>query len=437
MLTDDRLQRELSAAFHSEADPVVRLASPPDALLERAARFRRRRVAVRAGTLIAAAAAAAAVVVAAGVLSPAPGRAPAAVPATRATQPPPAGRYQTTPAASSTASGGPASALLAAKVAKAPTAVAAASGMPSFYAVADRARPDIEIRDSASGNLLSTVPLPGAIEPKLTLVTASGDERTFVLALFSLSGGTRFYELKLTVGGQASALAALPVHPVPAGEGVHNIALTPDGARLAVVVQKTGMQGANPVVEQEAIEVIDLATGAARTWTTAGDGLLTDLTWDAQGRQLAYFYVGDTPRTSGLWRLDTGAPGRALLSGRRLLPQIVGPDQVEDALLAPDGRHIIASVILSSLSDVTDNTVVGGIVQVDAQTGRPLQTLLAQHPTASGPSDVTVSPCELQSVDPTGDHLLVNCAESFGRLDRARFTALAGAGNLSPTASAW
>jgi hypothetical protein len=110
---------------------------------------------------------------------------------------------------------------------------------------------------------------------------------------------------------------------------------------------------------------------------------------------------------------------------------------VQEALLTPDGRHIIASVILSSLSGVTNSTVVGGIVQVDAQTGQPLQNLLAQRAIPSGPSDATVTACQLQSADPTGDHLLVNCAESFGRLDHARFTTLTGAGQLSPTASAW
>jgi hypothetical protein len=428
MRTDNSLPHELSAAFHAAADPVARLASPPEALLRQAARYRRRRVAIGAGGLTAAAAVAAAVALIVSGVSPVPARAPtAASPAKTRTgtpPPPPTGNA-------------PAGALLAAKVAKAPPAAVAASGMPPFYAVADHGQPDIDVRDSASGNLLSTVPLPGAIDPKLTLVTASGDDRTFVLALFSLSGGTRFYELKVTAEGQPSGLAALPVRPVPAGEGVHGIALTPDGTRLAVVIQKTGTQGGVPAVEQEAIEVADLATGVGRTWTIPGDGLLTNLTWDTAGRRVAYFYVGDSPRTSGLWRLDTEAPGNALLSGRRLLPQIVGPDQVAEALLAPDGQHIIASVILNDLSDVTDSTVVGGIVQVDARTGQPLQNLLAQRATPSGPSDATVSPCQLQSADSAGDHLLVNCAESFGRLDHARFTTLTGAGQLSPAASAW
>jgi hypothetical protein len=149
---------------------------------------------------------------------------------------------------------------------------------------------------------------------------------------------------------------------------------------------------------------------------------------------------GREPRqhpAAGLWRLDTGTPGTALLSGPRLLPQKVGPDEVQDALLTPDGRHIIASVTLNNPSHVTDSTVIGGIVQLDAKTGQPLQNLLAQRATPAGPFAATITSCQLQSVDPAGEHLLVGCAEAFGRLDHARFTTLTGAGDLRPTTSAW
>jgi hypothetical protein len=436
MLTDDSLLRELSAAFHSQADPVARLASPPEVLVRQATRYRRRRTAIRAGGLTAAAAVAAIVALAAGALSPAPARAPTAT----ATHKPPAPRHPAPGGQSGGNQGGgaPAGALLAAEVAKAPPAGVATGGMPSFYVVADHGQPDVQIRNATTGRLLSTVPLPAATEPKLTLTAASAGDRMFALAVFSPSGGTRFFELKVTASGQASGLTPLAVPPVPAGESVHNIALAPDGTRLAVVVQKTGTQGANPVVEREAIEVIDLATGVARTWTTAGDGLLTDLSWDTQGRQLAYFYVGDTPRTSGLWQLDTAAPGAALLSGPRLLPEIVGPDQVQDALLTPDGQHIIAAVTYNFDTPVTAGTIVGGIVQLSAQTGKPLQTLLAQRAVPSATAPETVTSCQLNSVDPTGEHLLVSCVpDKFGRLDRGRFTALPVAGTVGVYAAAW
>jgi hypothetical protein len=79
---------------------------------------------------------------------------------------------------------------------------------------------------------------------------------------------------------------------------------------------------------------------------------------------------GDS-ETAGLWRLDTGAPGTTLLAGPRLLPEVVGPDDVQDALLTPDGQHIIASVTYDSLSHVKPGEVIGGIVQLSAQTGQP------------------------------------------------------------------
>ncbi len=437
MRTDDTLPRELSAAFHSEADPVARMTRPPDDLLRQVTRYRRRRAAIRTGGLTAAAAAAA-VALAAGAFGPAPARAPAAT----ATKPPPAGRHHGSPSAGGPATsrphgGDPAGTLLSAAVAAVPSAGAAASGMPSFYAVADHGQPGVQIRDAVTGRLLSTTALPAAIDSKLTLVSASGDDRTFALAAFALGGGTRFYELKVTASGQASGLAPLPVPPVPAGEGVRDIALSPDGTRLAVVIQKTGMQGTMPVVKQEIVEVADPATGAVRAWSASGDALLTDLTWDTTGRQLAYFYAGGNSQTAGLWRLDTTAPGTALLSGQRLLPETVGPDQVQDALLTPDGQHIIASVTLNSLSHVTAGTVVGGIVQLSAQ-GHPLQTLLAQRAIPAGRFPASVTSCQLASVDPAGDHLLVSCSpDTFGRLDRARFTALPIAGPAGVSAATW
>jgi len=110
---------------------------------------------------------------------------------------------------------------------------------------------------------------------------------------------------------------------------------------------------------------------------------------------------------------------------------------VQDALLTPDGQHIIASVTYNSLSNVTANTVIGGIVQLSAQ-GQPLQILLAQRAVPSPQFPATVTSCRLASVDPTGEHLLVSCdPDKFGRLDRGRFTALPIAGSVGVSAAAW
>jgi hypothetical protein len=400
MLTDDDLRRELTAAFHEQADPIARTVLQPATLFRQAVRHRRRRAAAGAGSVVAAAAAVAAIV----SLVALPGG-----PATTAS---------------------PAGVLLAAAVTTAPPASTASRGMPPFYVVADHTRPFAVVRASATGQPVSTVRLPSGTDPKLTQVTAAGDDRTFVLALFSLSRGTRFYELRITASGQAAGLTRLAVPPLPAREVADAIALTPGGTRLAVAIQFVGQQ------EHGQLEVITLASGAVRRWTTTRSGLPWDLSWDAAGRRLAFFWTGTGAGTDGLWLLDTRAPGTRLLSGRRLLPQTVGPDQVQDALITPDARTIIASVTYNGTTRVSRGTVVGGIVAISAQTRRPLHTLLAERAPYSSDAGWYITSCLLPSIDGTGHHLLVSC-DRFGRLDRGRFTALPGAAPQTAVAAAW
>lgn len=409
MLTDDDLKRELAAAFHEQADPHTRTAISTAGLFWRAARRRRRRAAARAGAVLAVAASVAAAV--ALVTTSAP---PVAKPGT---------------AAGSTGT------LLAAAVATAPAAPAAEAGLPPYYVVADHGRPLAYVRDSATGRILSRVPLPPGTDPKQTLVTAAGNHRTFILSVFSISAGTRFYWLRVTDGGRSAVLSPLAVPALPAGDSASAMAVTADGRRLAVAVQASG---------DTTIEVITVATGAVRSWT-AGHGLASSLSWDAAGRRLAVFWTTDTA-AAGLWLLDTSSPGTSLPSGRRILPAVVGKDDVQDALITPDAKTIIASVTYDSAGPVHRGAVVGGIVAISAQTGRPLLILLAEHAAYSGevvktPSGAVISGwyvtnCLLPAIDQTGSHLLVSC-DSFGRLDRGRFTPLPGAAPQTAVAAAW
>ena len=402
MLTDDDLRRELTAAFHEQADPIAGIVFQPATLFRQAVRHRRRRAAARAGSVVAAAAAVAAIV----SLVTFPGR----------------------PTVRLAATGSPAGVLLAAAVTTAPPASTALRGMPPFYVVADHTRPVAVVRASETGQPVSMVPLPPGTDPKLTQITAAGDDRTFVLALFSLSRGTQFYELRITASGQSAGLTRLAIPPLPAREVADAIAVTPDGTRLAVAIQVAGQQGQ--------IEVITLASGAVRRWTTTRSGMPEDLSWDAAGRRLALFWTGTGASTDGLWLLDTRAPGTGLLSGPRLLPQTVGPDEVQGALIAPDTHTIIASVTYHGTAHVSQGTVVGGIVAISAQTGRPLHTLLAERAAHSSDAGWYITSCLLPSIDRTGHHLLVSC-DQFGRLDRGRFTPLPGAAPQTAVAAAW
>jgi len=304
--------------------------------------------------------------------------------------------------------------------------------MPPYYVIADHGRPVAEVRSSKTGKVLDTVPLPAGIDPKLSRIAAAGGGRTFVLALSFPR--TRFYLLSVAAGGHSSRLAALPVPPLPAGQYARAIAVSPGGGKLAVAVQVSG--GRRGVVE-----VATLATGAVRRWSSARPGQPTQLSWAGNGRELGFFWeAGASAQRSaaGLWVLDTTAAGRTLTSALRVLAAHMGGDTVQSALLSPDGATVVASVTYDGMARLGPGAVAGGIVEL-SRTGRPLRTLLAEH-AAHAPDPAHpgwyVTTCQLPAVDATGSHLLVSC-DSFGRLDRARFTPLPGAAPQTAVAAAW
>ncbi len=409
MLTDHDLQAELAVAFREQADPVTQTAVDSAGVFGRAVRSRRRRAAVRAASVLAVVA----VAVGASVVSRIP-----------------------RPELSS--AGQPPGLLLDAAVAAPPPARAAVSGMPRYYVTAGHGRPVAEVRDAASGKTLSVVPLPGGIDPKLSQVAAAGNDHTFVLASFAFPR-TRFYLMHVAAGGRSAWLVSLAIPPLPAGAVADAIAVSPGGRKLAVAVQFSGEQ-------RGAVEVVSLATGAVRRWTTGRAGVPGDLSWADDSRALGFFWQdagpgSGTPRTSrsGLWLLDTTAPGDNLMSGRRILAAHVGSDIVQSAMLTSDGSRVIASVGYDGIDRVSRGTVVAGLVELSARTGRPLRTLLAERAAYSadpGNPGWYVTPPVLVAADATGNHLLVS-GDRFGRLDHGRFTPLPGVVPQSAVAAAW
>jgi hypothetical protein len=405
MLTDHDLQIKLAEAFHQHADLVAGDGIDAAGIFRRGA-LRRRRVAAGVASVMAVA------VLLAGVWAAHPG-APAAKRGP-GSQPP-----------------GP---LLDAVVVHPQRAPAAEAGMPPYYVIADHGRPVAEVRGSKTGKILTAVTLPARIDPKTSQIAAAGNGRTFVLALSSFPL-TRFYRLHVAAGGHSARLTSLPVPPLPAGEYADAIAVSPDGRKLAVAIQFSGAQ-------HGAVEVATLTTGAVRTWTAARTGVPTQLSWADRGQELGFFWQDEAPlptSAEGLWVLDTSIAGSNLMSGRRILPAVVGGDTVQSALLNPDGTTVIASVTYDGTGHVGRGTVVGGIVELSARTRRPLRTLLAEraaHSADPGAPGWYITACELPAIDSTGSHLLVSC-DSFGRLDRARFTTLPGSAPQTAVAAAW
>jgi hypothetical protein len=407
MLSDRDITEGLAAAFHDRADPMSGTTVDPAGIFPRGVRARRRRAAVRA----AAASLGAALVAVVLAVNLSAGPAPVV-----AEQPP--------------------GVLLTAALVSPPAAGAAVAGMPRYYVTVDHFRPVAEVRASTTGKVLSRVALPGRIDPKMSQIAASGDGRGFALAVFSFPQ-TRFYWLRVSADGRSARLTVLNAAPLPPGEVADGIAVSPDGSRLAVAIQRSGGR-------RGAVEVVSLATGAARTWTSGRPGYPAGVSW-ADGRRLGFFWAATRatpPRDLGLWELDTAVPGRELFSGRRVLPLVTGGDTVQYAQFTTAGT-VIAAVTYSGKAHVARGAVVGGIVEVSAGTGRPLRTLLAEHAAYSADPGhpgryiaAPVGPCQLAAADRTGGHLLVSC-DRFGRLDRGRFTPLRGAAPYSAVAAAW
>lgn len=309
-------------------------------------------------------------------------------------------------------------------------AIRAGHGMPPYYVTIGQG-PDVVVRDSVTGKSLATVALPGGPGRRQVPVAAAGSDRRFVIETGS-GAAARFYLLLVAPGGRSARLAGLPVPTLSVGEVVDDIAVSPDGHRLAVAVQCTRSR-------HGAIEVVSLRGGVARWWTATRAGIPWNLSWRDGSRELA-FYWQDNSRSggsasatqTGLWLLNTATGGSDPMSGERISLDVPAADTVQSAVLTPDGRTVIAAVS-GNRGGLHAGSVTGGILELSARTGRPARTLLAEHAARTPGGSYYSFPCNMYAIDATGRHLLVDC-NGFGRLDHGRFAALPG---WPVTSAAW
>jgi hypothetical protein len=127
-----------------------------------------------------------------------------------------------------------------------------------------------ELRSTQTGAVLARITPPKPYV-SFTGVTGAADHRTFVLSAQGPEPSVvppfpaqRFFLLRIDPDARPGArmiLTALPAADVPAGNGIHDMALSPDGTHLAA--------GVGPGLGYaEKLEVFDLATGTERAWST-------------------------------------------------------------------------------------------------------------------------------------------------------------------------
>ena len=163
----------------------------------------------------------------------------------------------------------------------------------------------------------------------------------------------KFYRLTVDGQGKVGRLSPLSV-PVPGRYDLDGLAVSPDGAVLAVAsADHSHGFGRNP-----AISLYSLSTGQLlRSWTWDGQADIVGrgagtgpLSWTADGSAIAFPLSAGERDTGQVRLLNTAAPGRSLRSTKLVLdfgptpslqvsPSLDGPD----SMITPDGSRIVAS----------------------------------------------------------------------------------------------
>jgi len=311
----------------------------------------------------------------------------------------------------------------------------APAGLPHFY-VTTSSGPggrgiQAVVRASASGKVTGTVPVPSAIPVEWadsggTFVTAAADDRSFIIGVQGGQAPTKT-GLDLRLFGFAISAAGKPGHltelaPAPArDETTEGIALSPDGKLLAV-----SMMRSTPGNYAPTIQVLNLATGAIRTWTVPTRNypyLIGPPSWADGSRVIAFTWLRSTqsglmaaPR--GIRLLDITAPGGNLLAGTLIVPNgVVAAGSLVSALITPDGRDVIVVTWRDLTPRASTHTVVVQVAELQASTGRLVRLLRTQTARYDQVNVVTVEDSlAVLSLGSQGRYALVQGIQ-FGWLD--------------------
>ncbi len=316
------------------------------------------------------------------------------------------------------------------------TSGSAPASLPRFY-VTTGSTPNgrgtqAVVRASASGQVVGTVSVPSAdsvpwADSGGTFVTAAADDRSFIIGAYegqepdNLGGGLdlRLFRFAISAAGKPGHLTELAPAPMR-NETTEGIALSPDGKLLAVSLMRD-----SPADAVAAIQVLDLATGATRTWTAPAHSVYIPgpPSWADGSRVIAFTWLRSTqsglmsaPR--GIRLLDITAPGDNLVAGKLIVPSgVVAAGSMVSALITPDGRDVIVVTWRDLTPQASTHTVVVQFAELQASTGRLVRLLRTQTERYDQVHVITVEDSlGVLSLGPQGRYALVQ-GVTFGWLD--------------------
>jgi hypothetical protein len=289
------------------------------------------------------------------------------------------------------------------------------------------------VHDSVTGAALATVRVPTLTDSQGSTgglsITAAADDRTFVITE-QPGRPVGFYLLRVAANGRSAKLSTLRIR-VPGYLSVSDVALSPDGTRLAMDVQDCGTKSCR----YSGVRIVTLATGASTTWTTRQNGSPFNVSWAGNGRVAFEWQSGvripPAGQQTGYRLLSLAGAGRNLMTSEPIgSPRAEPTHYLPAALVTPDGSVVITSTVQNIPDGHGRYTVVAKVIELSARTGRLLRVLhTAIVRNATGGQNGTVGQldqnCNVLSLAPAGTHVLVACF-AIGRVDGYLFTALPG-----------
>jgi hypothetical protein len=171
------------------------------------------------------------------------------------------------------------------------------TGVPEFYVTlswATHGDEQVQVHRSSDGAVTGTLPAPSG--GSMEAVSAASNDRTFFVAEQTGTGpcpADRFLEFSVTGTGMLTGLHQVGVRPKGM---IGSLAASPDGTRLAYTTVCETLASPGPVW---VLHVMDLASGAVSSWTSAvtaaGTANVAEagnhaLAWTADGGSLSFAY---------------------------------------------------------------------------------------------------------------------------------------------------
>jgi hypothetical protein len=315
-----------------------------------------------------------------------------------------------------------------------------------------------QVRRTSSGAVTDSMSISAANLGWGGYLTAATGDRAFYFAHYpyctKAAADTTFDRITITGSGRISGFApvGVPVHGM-----VTDFAVSPDGSRMAYNALPPACPtgpGSLPA-ETGDIQIMDLSTGAVRTWqnTTSAKPARTvigALSWAPDGRTLV---IDEDPSPAGkaqltIYRLDTASSGGSLQAHSTVL---VRPSSncspptstststcVSEALAGPDG-----SLTALETKTVGKQQIYLLVVSISSVAGSPPTVLYSELGDAAKP--LATGGAEMFA-DPSGQWVLLWPASSIGSLHQqavggwisgGRLHSLPGVAQVFPQGIAW